>query len=207
MIRTLINAARCITCRLGLSLCLRLTAPLCDEGYANRPGCRIKNTILSLFLRLAPDAQVSSKLRVLLPERRNITVGPRSFIGQGVVLANFDSITIDADSYLANDVAVLTGTHQTTDFRHAAAPVRIGSGCWIGARAVILPGITVADGTVLGANSTLTRSTTPFGVYTGTPARRIKDRNPLCPWFNVWGEVVGGCQVPEVSCELPVAGG
>jgi acetyltransferase-like isoleucine patch superfamily enzyme len=47
---------------------------------------------------------------------------------------------------------------------------------WIGAGARIVDGVTIARGCVIGAGSVVTRSTQPFGVYVGVPARRVKER-------------------------------
>lgn len=61
---------------------------------------------------------------------------------------------------------------------HAAIkvePVRIGDGCWIGAGVTILPGVEVAPGCVIAAGAVVTRSTEPNGLYTGLPARRVRD--------------------------------
>lgn len=46
----------------------------------------------------------------------------------------------------------------------------------IGANSVIFPGVTIAEGCSIGASSTLLRSTEPWGIYVGSPAKRIKDR-------------------------------
>ena len=40
-----------------------------------------------------------------------------------------------------------------------------------------MPGITLAEGSVVGANSVLTRDTEPWGIYAGSPAKRIRDRD------------------------------
>ncbi len=50
----------------------------------------------------------------------------------------------------------------------------IKSGCWIGAGTIILPGVTIASNTVIGAGSIVTKSIFAPGVYAGSPARIIK---------------------------------
>ena len=47
----------------------------------------------------------------------------------------------------------------------------VGSGC------TILPGVTLAEGTAVGAMSLCKQSTEPWGIYAGIPARRIKERS------------------------------
>ena len=46
----------------------------------------------------------------------------------------------------------------------------------LGTNAVVLPGVVIAEGSVVGANSLITKSTEPWTVYVGTPARPIKTR-------------------------------
>lgn len=47
---------------------------------------------------------------------------------------------------------------------------------WIGAVVKVLDGVTIAQGCVIGANSVVTKSTEPYGIYVGIPARKIKSR-------------------------------
>lgn len=47
---------------------------------------------------------------------------------------------------------------------------------WIGAGVKVLDGVTIAQGCVIGANSVVTKSTEPYGIYVGVPARKIKSR-------------------------------
>lgn len=54
------------------------------------------------------------------------------------------------------------------------APIRIGKNCWIGAGAVILPGITIGDGTVVGAGSVVTKDLPPCVVAVGNPCHVLR---------------------------------
>lgn len=61
------------------------------------------------------------------------------------------------------------------------APITIGNDVWVGARAVILPGVTVGDGAIIGAGSLVVSGTDikPYEIWAGNPAKKIKDRFPL----------------------------
>jgi maltose O-acetyltransferase len=52
--------------------------------------------------------------------------------------------------------------------------VRIGDRCWIGARATILPGVSIGDGTVVAAGAVVTKDCEPDALYAGVPARRLR---------------------------------
>jgi acetyltransferase-like isoleucine patch superfamily enzyme len=57
-----------------------------------------------------------------------------------------------------------------------AAPITLGEDIWLGANVTIVPGVSVADGCVIGAGAVVTKDTQPMGVYMGVPARRVRDR-------------------------------
>ncbi len=52
--------------------------------------------------------------------------------------------------------------------------VYIMNDVWIGANVVILPGVVIREGTIIGAGSVVTKSTEPFSVYAGVPAKLVK---------------------------------
>lgn len=55
-------------------------------------------------------------------------------------------------------------------------PVYIDDDVWIGARVIILPGITIGKGSILGAGSVVTKDVPPFSIVAGNPARIIRNR-------------------------------
>ena len=61
---------------------------------------------------------------------------------------------------------------------HEKNPVVIGNDVWIGANAVILPGVTIGDGTIIGAGAIVTSNTDPYSIVGGVPARKIGERTP-----------------------------
>jgi galactoside O-acetyltransferase len=54
--------------------------------------------------------------------------------------------------------------------------IRIGNDVWIGSNAVITADVEIADGTVVGAGAVVTRSTEPYSIVAGVPARKIGQR-------------------------------
>lgn len=57
-------------------------------------------------------------------------------------------------------------------------PITVGNDVWIGARAMVLPGVTIGDGAVVGAGSIVTDDVEPYAVVAGVPASHVKWRFP-----------------------------
>jgi acetyltransferase-like isoleucine patch superfamily enzyme len=109
----------------------------------------------------------------------NLTIGARTFLNHGVYLdAGSGRITIGSDTLVGPQVMILTATHQVVDGRvdHArvSRDVTVGNNVWLGARSVVLPGVTIRDGCVIAAGAVVTRDCEPGGMYAGVPARRIR---------------------------------
>lgn len=55
-----------------------------------------------------------------------------------------------------------------------AKPIRIGDHCWIGAKAIILPGVTIGNGSTIAAGAVVTKDVEPMCVMAGVPARYLR---------------------------------
>jgi acetyltransferase-like isoleucine patch superfamily enzyme len=60
----------------------------------------------------------------------------------------------------------------------APKPISIGRNVWIGFDSCVLPGVTIGEGSVVGAKSVVTENVPPFTVVAGNPARFIRNLNP-----------------------------
>jgi acetyltransferase-like isoleucine patch superfamily enzyme len=103
----------------------------------------------------------------------NVVIGENSVIGRSchllgnIVIGN--NVSITAQTY------IFSSSHDkdSPKFEAYTKAVVISDRAWIGARAVICPGIRIGTGAILGANSTATKDIPDFEVFAGTPARRI----------------------------------
>ncbi|HEX6860410.1 MAG TPA: acyltransferase [Caulobacteraceae bacterium] len=101
----------------------------------------------------------------------------------GCYVQGIGKIYIGDYTQIAANVGIVSANHDLYDNRaHAPSEVRIGQYCWIGMNAVILPGVTLGDFTVVGAGAVVTRSFAEgHCVIGGNPARLIKKLDPaLC---------------------------
>jgi acetyltransferase-like isoleucine patch superfamily enzyme len=66
-----------------------------------------------------------------------------------------------------------TDQHALPDGQMESAPIVIGDRAWIGARAIVLKGVTIGHDAVIGAGSVVTRDVPPRAVVGGVPAREL----------------------------------
>ncbi len=106
------------------------------------------------------------------------------FINIGFYHDGYQTLEIRENVRIGPFVRVLTATHpigpahQRGVMDTVGGPVVIEEACWIGAGVTILPGVTVARGCVVAANSVLYESTECDGLYAGDPARRVRELDP-----------------------------
>lgn len=99
---------------------------------------------------------------------------------EGVILDDFSGLAYHCQVFSqSDDYTGRTMTNPTVPTRFKAETkraVHIQRHCIVGANSMILPGVTLAEGTSVGAMSMVTKSTEPWSVYFGIPARRLKER-------------------------------
>lgn len=109
----------------------------------------------------------------------NIRIGSDVFLNYGCVLLDVCPITIGDRTQIGPYVQLLAADHpRDAETRDAGLemgrPVTIGSNVWIGAAALILPGITIGDDAIVGAGAVVTRNVAPGAHVAGNPARPMK---------------------------------
>lgn len=106
-------------------------------------------------------------VRVLWPWK--LSIGSDSWVGEGVWLLNLEPIELGDNVCLSQEAFLCTGSHdhRRPDFAYRNAPIRVGSGAWVGARAMLLPGVTVGQGAVVAAMTTVSRSVEPGRIVKG----------------------------------------
>ncbi len=111
-----------------------------------------------------------------------IEIGDRVSATGYLTVGAAESVVIEDDALLASHIYIGDNLHGMSrvdvPYKYQPleriAPVRIGRGAWVGEHAVILPGVTVGEFSVIGANSVVTADVPPRTVVAGSPARPIK---------------------------------
>lgn len=110
----------------------------------------------------------------------NLIVGKDVFFGGNVFLHGDSTIYIGDYSMIAYGAVIHTSTHDYNKHpmrQRIDAPVYIGKHTWIGAGAIILPGVKIGDFAVVGAGSVVTKHVPQGAIVAGNPATIIKFRD------------------------------
>jgi len=116
--------------------------------------------------------------RARIQQPWNLTLHDRACLGDGANAYSLGPIVIHEDATIAQEAYLCTGTH---DFSQQHLPLQIAGivverGAFVGARAFVLPGLTLGERCIVGAMSVVTRDVAPGAVVAGNPARSVAPR-------------------------------
>lgn len=123
----------------------------------------------------------------------NINLGDNVIINRRCYLDGRIGINFKNNISISPEVYILSLDHDPNDFKFATrgSIVTIEDDVWIGARALILPGVTIGKGAVIAAGSVVTKNVEPYKIVGGVPSRILSDRNKnldykcaYFPWFD-----------------------
>ena len=125
---------------------------------------------------IGPDSSFCYGVFVTGP---GISVGSNSVINRFCYLDGRGGLTIGNNVNISHYVLIQTLTHDYDSpvFQAYKDPVVVCDDVWVGARATILPGVTLGQGCVIGAGSVVTKNVPPFAVVVGSPARQVSTRS------------------------------
>lgn len=152
--------------------------------------------IISLFVKLIPNtrgfslksklyrwagAVIGDNVRIVSSVRiignGQLIIGDNTWIGHETMLLCSSRTEIGANCDIAPRVYIGNGTHRITPEKSRIADIessediKIGNGCWIGVNSTILPGTTLGDKCVVAGGTVVTKSSSPYCLLAGVPAR------------------------------------
>lgn len=99
----------------------------------------------------------------------------------GIIMDDFSCLAYGCHVFAqSDDYSGVTMTNSTVPkkYKHEIKrAVRIGRHCIIGAGSMVFPGVTIGEGSSVGAMSLVIKSTEPWTIYAGQPARKLKERS------------------------------
>jgi putative colanic acid biosynthesis acetyltransferase WcaF len=133
--------------------------------------------LLRLFgARLHDTAIIRSSARIWWPA--NLTMDAHASLGPGAICYNVAPVTIGEYAIVSQRAHLCAAGHDVDDpaFPLVARPIAIGRHGWVAAEAFVGPGVTVAEGAVLGARGVAMRALEPWTIYAGNPAKPLRAR-------------------------------
>jgi putative colanic acid biosynthesis acetyltransferase WcaF len=141
------------------------------------PSSGLKIRLLRFFgAKIGKGVVLKPSINVKYPW--NLTIGDFTWIGEHAWLDSLAPITIGDNACISQGVYCCTGNHDWTDpaFGLVVKPIVIEDGAWVGARATVLPGVTVKSHSIVAAGSVIAKDTEPYMIYSGNPAVPVKER-------------------------------
>jgi len=153
--------------------------PICSRY----PGSSISlgsHVTLDSSVRANPLGGSSPCVLRTMTSAARLTLGDRVGLSSSIIVAG-NSVEIGQDTILGAGAMVLDndfhalglGFSWLTEYSKNSKPVKIGRGCFIGARSIILKGVTLGDRVIIGAGSVVTRDVPAFSIAAGNPARIV----------------------------------
>jgi len=155
------------------------------SGYIDK---RAKNSVITV----GKDCLIEGDL-VTETDESVLTIGNNTYIGGGTIIDCVKSISIGDDVLISYGCILADSDNHSTKYsirkkdladwkqrKHDwtttnSKPIKIYMGVWIGARAIILKGVTIGEGAIVGAGSVVTKDVPAWTIVAGNPAKVIRE--------------------------------
>ncbi|MCP3926353.1 MAG: acyltransferase [Desulfobacterales bacterium] len=133
-------------------------------------------------ISIGSKSRIGRDVELQTEDRGSINIGQDVRINTGCTIVSYRKIHIGDHTLIGEYVSIRDANHGTACGNiiktqlHTSKPVNIGKDVWIGRGSCILPGVTIGDGAVIGANSVVTKDITSYSVSVGNPAVKIRER-------------------------------
>lgn len=126
--------------------------------------------------RIGHNCVIRPNVRIEVPWK--LTMGEHASLGEFAIIYSLGPITIGDRASISQYVHLCAGSHDLSrwDLPLTREPIDVGADAWIGTDVFVAPGVTIGEGAVVGARSSVFRDLPPWKVCVGSPAQPIKDR-------------------------------
>lgn len=136
-----------------------------------------------ILLNLCEGIKIGNNTKIVgpvnLPLISSLEIGQETWIGKAFEIIGNGNVIIGNHCDIAPNVYFITGSHKMGSHERRAGEgfngtIMVCDGCWIGARALLLPNTKIGNGTMVGAGTVVNHSLQSDRVYAGNPAKEIK---------------------------------
>ena len=141
------------------------------------PFMGIKIFFLKVFgAKIGKGLVIKNNVCIKFPWK--LTIGDNVWIGENCWIDNLDYVSIGNNVCISQGALLLTGNHDYTlsSFDYRNRPIVIEDGVWVGAKAVVCPGVKLYSHSILTVGSVATKNMEEYGIYQGNPAKLIRKR-------------------------------
>jgi putative colanic acid biosynthesis acetyltransferase WcaF len=145
------------------------------------PSSMVRRALLGAFgARVGRGVVIKPGVRVKYPWL--LEVGENSWLGEDCWIDNLGRVSIGANVCVSQGAYLCTGNHDWSDpaFGLLVKPITLRDGVWVGARAVIAPGVEIGECGVAAAGSVVAQNIPPYEIHAGNPARFVRRREFRC---------------------------
>jgi putative colanic acid biosynthesis acetyltransferase WcaF len=135
------------------------------------PFSKLKSLVLRVFgARIGRGVYIKPGVRVKFPWY--LKVGDYTWLGERVWIDNLAQVTIGSHACVSQDVYLCTGNHDWShpNMRLFHKPIELRDGCWIAARSMVCPGVTVGECAVVVGGSVVAANVPDYEIRGGNPA-------------------------------------
>src|SRR5690625_1518908 len=157
----------------------RAVQDLCFEYNQTRPSnLKRRNELLENILGEVPE-NVELVPPIWVDYGKHIKLGKNVFVNANSYFMDGNMITIGDNTFIGPNCGFYTNTHpENVELRNQgiekALPITIEKNVWIGASVSVMPGVTIGEGSIIGAGSTVTRNIPKHSVAVGSPCRVVR---------------------------------
>jgi putative colanic acid biosynthesis acetyltransferase WcaF len=141
------------------------------------PFSGFRKWVLELFgATIGIEARIRPGVQIKYPWK--LKMGDHVWLGENAWIDNITDVVIGSHVCISQGAMLCTGNHDYSSpgFELRAKPITLEDGVWIGAKALVGPGLTAFSHSVLTAGSIATKNLEAYGIYQGNPATLVKTR-------------------------------
>lgn len=144
---------------------------------SGHPVSAVRIALLRMFgARIGNGVVIKPRVRVKYPWK--LKVGDHTWVGEDVWIDNLGEVKIGANCCLSQGAMLLCGNHdyKRSTFDLLVGDITLEDGAWIGAKAVVCPGVICHSHSILSVGSVASAPLEAYGIYRGNPAIKVKER-------------------------------